>query len=118
MKYIIFAILLMNIHASFIAEVTPEGECECACDDLDRDKLGRSTWYLLHEIVKHIDEEYDPAFKLLVKTMGVLYPCPHCREHIQEYLESHRVEMTEDWVCEFHNAVNLRLNKTIVECGV
>jgi FAD-linked sulfhydryl oxidase len=118
MKYIIFALLLTNIHANFLTEVTPEGECECACNDLDRDKLGESTWYLVHEIVKHADPEYDPAFMMLMKTLGVLYPCEQCRDHILEYLGSRRVEMTEKWVCEFHNAVNVRLNKTIVDCGV
>ena len=113
----------MKIHGDFIAEVSPDGfgmtdECNCTCEEIDRDKLGKSTWYLLHEIVKHADEEYDPAFTLLIKTLGVLYPCPHCREHIQEYLKTRRVEMTQKWMCEFHNAVNVRLNKTIVECGV
>lgn len=118
MRLLLLFLLLFVTGATFM-EVTPEGDaCDCACEEIDRDKLGKSTWYLLHEIVKHADPEYDPAFMLLMKTLGVLYPCPHCREHIKEYLESRRVEMTEKWVCEFHNAVNVRLNKTIVDCGV
>ena len=114
MKYIIFLLLLCTIRADFLVEVTPE--CDCACNEIDRDKLGQSTWYLLHEIVKHADQEYDPAFKLLMRILGVLYPCPHCRVHINEYLNNTRVEMTEKWMCDFHNTVNIRLNKTVYEC--
>lgn len=116
MRLLLLLTLLCATGAT-LTEVTTEGDtCDCACEEIDRDQLGRSTWYLLHEIVKHADPEYDPAFMLLMEILGVLYPCPHCREHIAEYVSTHRVEMTEKWMCEFHNSVNERLNKTIVEC--
>lgn len=105
MRYLIFFMILGVALAS-----------ECSCNIPDREQLGRSTWYLLHEIVKHADPEYDPAFSLLMRCLSVLYPCPHCRDHIQQYIDTHRIEMTEKWMCEFHNDVNLRLNKTIVTC--
>jgi len=107
----------LTVSADFIAEVQPDGDaCECNVE-LNSDKLGKSTWFLLHEVVKHADPLDDIAFALLLKTLGVLYPCPHCREHITEYLATHRVEMTEEWLCTFHNAVNEKLNKTLVDCN-
>lgn len=111
MKYFILFLLLSTV----VADID---QCTCSCNEIDRDKLGQSTWYLLHEIVKHADPSYDPALSLLLKTLGVLYPCSHCRAHINEYLETHRVELTEKWMCDFHNSVNERLNKTIHDCGL
>ena len=115
MRYFIL-FLLLSTAAATLQEVTVDGECDCACNEIDRDKLGRSTWYLLHEIAKHADELEDPALRLLLRTLGVLYPCPICRQHINEYIENHRVEVSEKWMCDFHNSVNERLNKTLVDC--
>jgi len=105
MKYLILFLCMTMVYS----------DCSCSC--MDRETLGRSTWYLLHEIPKHADPEYEPAFDLMLRTLAVLYPCPECRAHIQEYLDSHRVQMTEKWMCEFHNDVNKRLNKTLVPCS-
>ncbi len=112
---ILVIILLLS---TATAQLFPTPLCDCACEDIDREQLGRSTWYLLHKMVKHADTEDHGAFTRFMKTLSVLYPCPHCREHIKEYLESHPVEMSEKWMCEFHNAVNVRLNKPIVKCEV
>lgn len=115
MRILLLLLLLSTTVATFMDVDT---KCDCACEEIDRDQLGRSTWYLLHDIVKHSNTKHEPAFTLFMNTLGVLYPCPQCREHITDYLESHQVEMTEKWMCEFHNAVNVRLNKPIVDCGV
>jgi len=115
MRTLLLLALLCTVGANEI-DIMSDGQCDCACDEIDRDKLGQSTWYLLHEIVKHADESYDPALKLLLRTLGVLYPCPHCRKHINEYLDTHIVKVSEEWMCEFHNSVNERLNKTIIPC--
>jgi len=82
----------------------------------EKTELGHSTWHLLHEIVRHADPEYEPAFMNLIKTLSVLYPCEECREHISEYISNRRVEMTEKFMCDFHNSVNVRLNKPIYDC--
>jgi FAD-linked sulfhydryl oxidase len=92
--------------------------CDCSCEDLDRYKLGQSTWYFLHEVVKHGDIKYENAFRNLMYILTVLYPCPECRVHIKEYLEHHKVKMTEEWICDFHNDVNVRLGKEVFNCTV
>ena len=43
-----------------------EPTCDCACEDLDRDRLGQSTWYLLHEIANHVPDTKETHFKNLM----------------------------------------------------
>ena len=102
---------------NFMEEGTCFTNCNCGCD-LDREKVGTSAWYLLHEIVKHGDDEYEHAFRTLMHTLSVLYPCKECRAHIKEYIGTHRVEMSEQWMCDFHNDVNVRLGKPIFNCTI
>jgi hypothetical protein len=86
----------------------------CAsCDCLDRSELGRSTWFLLHEIVK---TPQSPAFPSLMWSLSELYPCEICRAHISEYLHQNPPIMSEYWMCAFHNVVNVRLGKPEIEC--
>lgn len=84
-----------------------------ACNCLDRDELGRSTWYLLHEMVKAPPV---PAFASFMWSLSELYPCKVCQDHLVEYLHDHPPEMSPQWMCEFHNEVNLRLGKPEYEC--
>ena len=69
----------------------------------------RSDWTCMHNAgvneLKEIVSEYSESF-----------PCEECREHIKEYLSEKRVELSEKWVCEFHNDVNKRLNKSMYDC--
>ena len=104
MKFILFFLLLTTVSAQQCTQ----------CDE--KTELGHSTWYLLHEIVKHADPEYEPAFMNLIKTLSVLYPCEDCKVHISEYISNRRIEMNERWICEFHNSVNLRLGKPAYDC--
>jgi len=108
MRIILIFLLLVSVQGVF------EPTCDCACDDLDRDKLGQSTWYLLHEIVNHVppNEHFEP----FMKALSHLYPCAECRKHIGDYLSHNNVTMTKQWVCEFHNDVNVRLGKQKFDC--
>lgn len=112
-RYVLILLLIgwVPVHGQFET-------CNCECEDLDREKLGTSTWYLLHEIVKHGDDEYEHAFRTMMHTLSVLYPCKECRSHLKEYLGTHRVEMSEPWLCGFHNEVNVRLGKPVFNCTV
>ena len=105
MKLILFFLLLCTVSAQ---------QCTTQCNE--KTELGRSTWHLLHEIAKHADPEYSPAFMNLIKILSVLYPCAECRDHISNYISNRRIEMTEKWVCQFHNSVNVRLGKPVYEC--
>ena len=116
MRIILLLILLTSTYANefFIQD---EPQCDCACN-IDKGKLGRSTWHLLHEIAEHVesDDTTEPSFRVFMHALSMIYPCEECRKHIKEYLSNRRVELSEKWVCEFHNEVNERLNKTIYEC--
>ena len=118
MRLLIFFILFtLALSTEFFIEEDGEIGCDCACD-IDKGKLGRSTWHLLHEIAEHVesDDTTEPSFRVFMHALSMIYPCEECREHIKEYLSNRRVELSEKWVCEFHNEVNERLNKTIYEC--
>lgn len=106
MRFILLFILLTTAYAQQCTQ----------CDE--KTELGRSTWHLLHEIVKTDDKEYEPAFMNLIKILSVLYPCEECREHIADYISNRRIEMSERWLCEFHNSVNVRLNKPVFDCNI
>ena len=108
----LIVIILLFVSAAAVFEPT----CDCACEDLDRDKLGQSTWYLLHEIVKHVspNEHFEP----FIMALSHLYPCAECRKHIGEYLVNRNVTMSKQWVCDFHNDVNVRLGKKKFDCTI
>jgi len=89
---------------------------EPGCNCIDRESLGRSTWTLLHDIVDNVDYKRNDAFVSLMGSLGEIYPCEDCRAHIVEYLQSNPVDMTHEWLCEFHNSVNRRLDKKVIPC--
>ena len=114
MRWLVF-VMVCTLASS--TEFFVEDGCDCACE-VDKGKLGRSTWYLLHEIAAHVDPDdtTGPSFRVFMHALSRIYPCEECREHIKEYLSDRRVELSEKWVCEFHNDVNKRLNKSIYDC--
>lgn len=93
--------------------------CTCpeACEK--KEQLGRSTWFLLHEIVKHNKDTDDNSYYLgsLLDALANIYPCPRCRIHIDEYLRENNPRMTEQFMCDFHNDVNVRLGKPLYLCN-
>lgn len=91
-----------------------------------RERLGRSTWTLLHTM----GATY-PAFPTaqhkkdmmnFIYLLSSLFPCGDCARHFQKLLDSlpPRVSSHDEfktWVCEAHNVVNKRLGKPVVDCG-
>ena len=86
------------------------------CNCIDRESLGRSTWKLLHDIVDTVDYERNNAFVSLMGSLSEIYPCEDCRAHIVDYLRSTPADMTHEWLCDFHNDVNRRLDKKVIPC--
>lgn len=90
-----------------------------------RERLGRSTWTLLHTMGSRY-----PAFPTFqqkkdtlafIHLLSSLFPCGECTKHFQKLLQDHppRVGSNEEfktWLCEVHNVVNKRLGKVIVDC--
>ncbi len=97
-------------------------DCQCTdvCVEPKKEELGRSTWKLLHSIVDNVEysKEKEILFQNLILSLEELYPCSECREHIKEMkLYQQEIEMTPKWLCNFHNSVNVKLNKPIFNCS-
>jgi|TARA_B110000093_G_C12949053_1_gene401615 hypothetical protein len=107
-----FIILILCIYVCGALFERVEPRCNC----VDRESLGRSTWKLLHDIVDNVDYERNDAFVSLMGSLSEIYPCEVCRAHIVDYLRSTPADMTHEWLCDFHNDVNRRLDKKIIHC--
>lgn len=92
----------------------------------DVEKLGRSTWTLLHSIAATYPETpsrtQQSDLLRFVDLFSKLYPCWVCAEDFQGYLgkEKPKVASRDEfgkWLCGAHNEVNRKLGKPIFDCG-
>jgi len=94
-----------------------------------KEELGRATWTFLHTMASSFPaaDAQEEAHKLTLITSFLnafvqLYPCADCGAHFKTLLNSTPVPETqtrdklEIWLCERHNDVNMRLNKSITSC--
>ncbi|MCP9263091.1 putative uridine-cytidine kinase [Dirofilaria immitis] len=82
------------------------------------EKLGRSTWNLLHTIaayypLKPTFEEKKNA-RILIDVLGKTYPCSHCAEDLRRDLAKHPPDVEDRekfslWMCGLHNRINKNL---------
>lgn len=91
----------------------------------EKEKLGRSTWHLLHTIAKYYPNnptrQQKKAVHDLITSLSVLYPCGSCASTISLFKNSSLLNATNRGslvfsFCEFHNWVNIKLNKPVVNC--
>jgi hypothetical protein len=86
--------------------------------------IGPGIWYIIHlkgMIAKDISTKV--SFIKLINELSVNFPCLKCRNHINEYLEHNPITLATlnepeglfKWSWEFHNAVNKRLGKNIID---
>ncbi|KAI5364153.1 putative ERV/ALR sulfhydryl oxidase domain, sulfhydryl oxidase ALR/ERV [Septoria linicola] len=93
----------------------------------DVEELGRSTWTLLHTMTANYPER--PSFtqqndtKQFLGLFGKLYPCWVCADDFRAWMRdgnepkvSNREEFGR-WMCEAHNAVNVKLGKKSFDCN-
>ena len=107
MRLLILCLLLSTVTAQ-----------QCSCEaDLQREKIGRATWFLIHEIVENVpySQEAEFYFKQFITGLRHIYPCGICRKHIEE-MDIKNVSMSKTWACNFHNRINKQLGKPIVQC--
>jgi cbb3-type cytochrome oxidase subunit 3 len=85
-------------------------------------KLGHGTWILLNKMFAQYNadsEQEQQDLKTFVTLLLNYYPCQICRIHAQKYLVNHPLtdetmsshEQSIKWLIDFHNDVNVRLNK-------
>ena len=94
--------------------------CNCKDTCIQKDDLGRSTWFLLHHMAKanEATDENNFAFAVFMHTLAELYPCAECREHVQSNLQQVEMPVLDPmWMCNFHNIVNKQLKKPIYNCS-
>lgn len=100
------AVFILVISSAFAS-------CPCM---IDRERLGHSTWYLLHEIAKTNPDENQ--FNQFMTSLSHLYPCKVCRKHFQHNLNKYSVFPTPLSMCNFHNIVNAQLDKKEYNCSI
>lgn len=92
----------------------------------EKEVLGRSTWHLLHTLAWYYPDKPShrekKAVQDLISALGVLYPCRSCAGVIDLFRQSKllnpstRASLALSF-CEFHNLVNSKLNKPIINCS-
>ncbi|KAF1963419.1 hypothetical protein CC80DRAFT_498612 [Byssothecium circinans] len=94
----------------------------------DVEQLGRSSWTLLHSITATYPEKpplsLQAETRTFMTTFAKLYPCWHCASDFQEWMRKDgnapRVSSREEfgrWMCDAHNAVNVKLGKKEFDCA-
>jgi FAD-linked sulfhydryl oxidase len=92
----------------------------------DVEQLGRSTWTLLHTMTaaypKRPSLTQQSETKQFISLFGKMYPCWSCADDFRSWMKdgneprvSNRDEFGR-WMCEAHNAVNVKLGKKSFDC--
>jgi mitochondrial FAD-linked sulfhydryl oxidase len=92
----------------------------------DVDQLGRSTWTLLHTMAANYPTNPSPTqqteTKQFMGLFGKMYPCWVCADDFRTWMKEGnepKVSSREEfgrWLCEAHNAVNVKLGKERFDC--
>ncbi|KAF2134516.1 mitochondrial FAD-linked sulfhydryl oxidase-like protein ERV1 [Dothidotthia symphoricarpi CBS 119687] len=92
----------------------------------DVSALGRSSWTLLHSITATYPVQPTPDLQSetasFLRTFGKLYPCWVCAEDFQTWMTQNTPRVSSrsefgQWMCEAHNAVNVKLGKKEFDCA-
>lgn len=95
----------------------------------DVDELGRNTWSMLHTMAATYPETASSStqatMRSFISTFSQLYPCGTCAEDFRGWMKQPgnepRVRGQDDlgtWMCEAHNAVNVKLGKKEFDCSL
>lgn len=92
----------------------------------DSEQLGRATWTFLHATAAYYPDKPSPTQRanmiMLLRSLPVLYPCGWCATDFGKDMEknppdvSSRVALSR-WLCQRHNAVNVKLGKQKFDCA-
>ncbi|EXJ89945.1 hypothetical protein A1O3_03012 [Capronia epimyces CBS 606.96] len=103
---------------------SPPSRSECPPDV---EELGRSTWTLLHSIAATYPTAAPPETQSIMQqflsTFAKLYPCWVCAEDFRGWMRQPgnepKVKGQDElgmWMCQAHNAVNVKLGKSEFDC--
>lgn len=108
-------------------DVKAKNEAYARVEPPDVEKLGRSTWTLLHSIAATYPEtpstKQQADMKQFLKLFGNFYPCWFCAEDFEKYMEKNKPttesqDKLGNWLCEAHNDVNKKLGKPTFNCDL
>ncbi|KAI5165166.1 mitochondrial FAD-linked sulfhydryl oxidase [Nematocida sp. AWRm78] len=92
----------------------------------EKAEVGRSTWNLLHAIARRYPDtpskKEQKAVYDLFESLHILYPCKPCASSISAFKNSNllRTQSRSSLIfsfCEFHNWINIKLNKPRIDCA-
>lgn len=120
---------ILRLASSPSQSVPPSGFSSPPSIPADPKVIGPGIWIVIHQTAKRaIDEPSKQSFVNLMKMLADQFPCDKCRRHINEYLQENPFEpywnINNDigdpiglfkWSWNFHNTVNLRLNKSYID---
>ncbi|XP_065090478.1 FAD-linked sulfhydryl oxidase ALR [Ochlerotatus camptorhynchus] len=93
---------------------------------LDKERLGRHTWGLLHTIAAYFPDnpttEEQSNVRLFFNAFSKVYPCEYCAKDFQQELKESPPEIKSQytlsqWLCRMHNKVNVKLGKPEFDCS-
>ena len=95
----------------------------------DVEELGRSTWTMLHNMAAIYPESAPSSMQTVMKqfisTFSQLYPCGWCAEDFRSWMKEPgnepKVQGQDElgvWMCNAHNAVNIKLGKPEFDCSL
>jgi FAD-linked sulfhydryl oxidase len=95
----------------------------------DVDELGRSTWTLLHSLAATYPStapaEMQSMTSQFLSLFSRLYPCWVCAEDFRDWMaqpeNEPKLKGRDDfgmWMCQAHNAVNVKLGKKEFDCNL
>lgn len=109
--------------AAAVVDVDTNGYAKDCPPDVT--ELGRSTWTLLHSIAATYPDkpsaEQQNNLSTFIDSFAKLYPCWFCAEDFQKYISEKKPKVTNSdefgkWLCDAHNAVNVKLGKKTFDC--
>lgn len=85
--------------------------------------IGPGEWNALHRVAaKAIGSDGRRCFRNYVKNLAENFKCEKCRLHMQDYIKKNPLNRVGrgdkdpfKWTWQFHNTVNLRLGKPLLE---
>uniref|UniRef100_A0A1Q3FFL0 Sulfhydryl oxidase n=1 Tax=Culex tarsalis TaxID=7177 RepID=A0A1Q3FFL0_CULTA len=93
---------------------------------LDKERLGRHTWGLLHTMAAYFPDqpsaEEQSNVRQFFNAFAKVYPCEYCAKDFQQELKTDPPETTSQhslsqWLCRMHNRVNQKLGKPAFDCS-
>lgn len=94
---------------------------------LSKEEYGNSLWKVMHSYTANMPENIKPKdgknFKNTLLDLIDKYPCEDCKEHGLVYVKENQPKGKSrqdyfNYLCEFHNDVNVRSGKPKQDCGM